>query len=295
MENGRYCRTDLAVEWQQKDKGAGLPGVCFHERREMDFRVYEMVIESQEGAAAVGRPEGLYLTFDLGRPWLLSDKRREEARTLLARHIRRLCRAQWRSHGEDCLFVVGLGNREMTCDAIGPMTVERITVTRHVKRLDPALFERLSHRSVAAICPGVLGQTGLESAVTVKAVAETLEPGLILVVDALAAKSSDRLACTVQLSTGGIAPGSGVGNDRPAFTRESMGVPVLAIGVPMVVDSSTLVADALERAGIDELPKALLPVLENGRSFFVSLKEADAAAEAMASLLAEAIDEAMSR
>jgi spore protease len=182
----------------------------------------------------------------------------------------------------------------MTADAIGPMVVDRITVTRHVKRLDPALFHRLAHRSVAAFCPGVLGQTGMESADGVKAVAGTLRPRLLLVIDALAARSPDRLAATVQLSTGGIAPGSGVGNNRPAFTRDSMGLPVIAIGVPMVVDSSTLVSDALEKAGIFDLPPALLPVLENGRSFFVSLKEADAANEAMADLLSRAIDRAMS-
>lgn len=329
MKNQNYSRTDLALEWQEEHEKEIFCGVSFWQEEEEGILLHHMEIENEEGAKATGKAVGHYVTIDLGRPWLLSDEKLHGAKKLLARNIFSLAfgedgnregkkectdacpisfgRAEEHplgqsrkegdkdeKGGQNCILVVGLGNRKMTADAIGPLTVEKILVTRHVESLDPALFSSLHHRSVAAFCPGVLGQTGFESAESVKALAEKLRPSLLLVVDALAAKNSDRLAATVQLSTGGISPGSGVGNSRPAFTRESMGVPVLAVGVPMVVDSSTLVADALEKAGFEELPSALLPVLETGKSFFVSLKEADAATESMATLLASAIDSAMS-
>jgi spore protease len=356
VKNEKFCRTDLAVEWPRAEKETLPRGVFYESEKRAGFSVHTLKISSPEGALALGKEQGQYRTYEIGRPWNFSDETLERAVSLLAEGLRELAfgekggardactkdacpidlsagasffeqaaadgGAEGAAHREarkdeadqkdeaarrsavaeeqapekeeDCILVVGLGNRAMTADAIGPMVVDRITVTRHVKRLDPPLFRRLAHRSVAAFCPGVLGQTGMESADGVKAVAGTLRPRLLLVIDALAARSPDRLAATVQLSTGGIAPGSGVGNNRPAFTRDSMGLPVIAIGVPMVVDSSTLVSDALEKAGISDLPPALLPVLENGRSFFVSLKEADAATESMATLLASAIDSAMS-
>ena len=178
-------------------------------------------------------------------------------------------------------------------DLLAEKPLDKITVTRHVKSLDPALFRELGRRTVAAMAPGVLGDTGMESAEMVRAVVKELKPCALLAVDALAARSVSRLATTIQLCDTGISPGAGVGNDRPALNREYMGVPVIALGVPMVVDSSTLVTDMLEMAGVDPLPEGLEPVLKNGRSFFVSLKEADAALEALTDLLAEGIDLAM--
>ncbi|MBP3321974.1 MAG: GPR endopeptidase [Clostridia bacterium] len=297
-----FLRTDLAAEWREEH--SHLPkGVFFEEREQNGWTVSTLHIQSPEGAAAMGRAQGIYQTVALGKSWLFGEEERLLATKTLSSLIRQaLLRLEQSDRDGDPsqkpqsdgpILVVGLGNRAMTADAIGPMTVERILVTNHVKQLDPPLFSRLNHRAVAAICPGVLGQTGIESALTVQAVVKSLRPRALLVIDALAARSVERLATTVQLSTGGIAPGSGVGNDRPAFTSRRLGVPVLALGVPTVVDSATLVFDAFQKAGIDDLPPALLPVLENGKSFFVSLKEADAAFKALADLLAHAIDEAL--
>lgn len=296
-QNSLFCRTDLASEWRQEQ--TDLPeGVRFNEEELDGYRISTLHVDSPYAAALAGRAVGCYKTLELGNCIYFDEEQKTRVSALLSLLIRQAEEELIEKNSpeetkEDCVLVVGLGNRAMTADAIGPLTVERITVTNHVKSLDPPLFQSLRHRAVAAVSPGVLGQTGIESALTVRQLVGALHPRLVIVVDALAARSTARLCKTVQLSTGGIAPGSGVGNDRPAFTRESLGAPVLAIGVPMVVDSSTLVADALNQAGIDDLPPALLSVLEGGKSFFVSPKEVDSAVESLAEILARAIDGAM--
>lgn len=296
-QNSPFCRTDLASEWRQEQ--TDLPeGVRFNEEELDGYRISTLHVDSPYAAALAGRAVGCYKTLELGNCIYFDEEQKTRVSALLSLLIRQAEEELIEKNSpeetkEDCVLVAGLGNRAMTADAIGPLTVERITVTNHVKSLDPPLFQSLRHRAVAAVSPGVLGQTGIESALTVRQLVGALHPRLVIVVDALAARSTARLCKTVQLSTGGIAPGSGVGNDRPAFTRESLGAPVLAIGVPMVVDSSTLVADALNQAGIDDLPPALLSVLEGGKSFFVSPKEVDSAVESLAEILARAIDGAM--
>ena len=296
-QNSPFCRTDLASEWRQEQ--TDLPeGVRFNEEELDGYRISTLHVDSPYAAALAGRAVGCYKTLELGNCIYFDEEQKTRVSALLSLLIRQAEEKLIEKNSpeetkEDCVLVVGLGNRAMTADAIGPLTVERITVTNHVKSLDPPLFQSLRHRAVAAVSPGVLGQTGIESALTVRQLVGALHPRLVIVVDALAARSTARLCKTVQLSTGGIAPGSGVGNDRPAFTRESLGAPVLAIGVPMVVDSSTLVADALNQAGIDDLPPALLSVREGGKSFCVSPKEVDSAVESLAEILARAIDGAM--
>ena len=195
--------------------------------------------------------------------------------------------------GSDCrVLVVGLGNAHMTPDAIGPGTVRRMTVTRHLKAHDEALFGALGCCELSALAPGVMGQTGMESGELVKLAAKLTEAQLVVAVDALAARSCARLTSTIQLSDRGIAPGAGIGNHRMAINRETVGCPVLGLGVPTVVDSSTLVRDALEQAGVDPsaLPEKLNEVLESGRSFIVSPRDSDEAVELTCRLLAGALD-----
>lgn len=151
--------------------------------------------------------------------------------------------------------MAGLGNRYIASDAIGPLAVRDITVTRHIKELDPALFGSLGSATVSAIAPGVIRQTGIEAVEIIRGAAENVSPGLIIAIDALAAKSIDRLAVTVQLSDTGIAPGSGIGNARKAIDRATLGIPVISVGVPTVVDSSTLIYDMLNLAGRRRHPR----------------------------------------
>ena len=191
----------------------------------------------------------------------------------------------------ESVLVVGLGNRHMTSDCIGPGTVEEITVTRHIKKSDSELLRKLGKIEVSAIVPGVSGETGMESAEIVKKAVDITLPSLCIVIDSLAARSPDRLMRTVQLCNTGISPGSGTGNNRKCINGDYLGVPVIALGVPCVVDSSTLVCDALEKGGIEDIPEQLSSVLENGRDFFVSLKECDIACRELSLLLSETIDE----
>ena len=188
------------------------------------------------------------------------------------------------------MFVGGLGNEELTVDAIGPKTVSRLTATRHLRDCDGELYRSLGCSSLSALSPGVLGKTGIETLEILRGAVETTKPDLAVIIDALAARSCDRLAATVQLSDTGIVPGSGVGNHRNAITKETLGVPVLAIGVPTVVDSATLVCDALEMAKIDHFDNSLRKVLENGRSFFVSPKEIDLFVEEICELLSRSLE-----
>ena len=195
----------------------------------------------------------------------------------------------------DCrILVAGLGNPAMTPDAIGPGTLRRMTVTRHLKAYDGELFAALGCCELAALSPGVLGQTGIETVELVRGAAENAAPDVIIAIDALAARSVTRLASTVQLSDAGINPGSGIGNNRRAICRDTVGVPVVALGVPTVVDSSTLVYDALERAGVDKVSRQLSEVLEQGKGFFVSPKESDVIVKKVSALLARAIGRAFS-
>ncbi len=192
------------------------------------------------------------------------------------------------------LLIVGLGNADMTPDAIGPGTVRRLTATRHLRVLDAELYASLGCCELSTLSPGVLGQTGLESAELVRAAISLAAPELVVAVDALAARSCTRLASTVQLSDSGIAPGSGIGNHRAAINAAALGVPVIGLGVPTVVDSATLVLDALTEAGLEPstLPDALEEVLRTGRSFIVSPRDADRLTELTCGLLSSALEQA---
>jgi spore protease len=188
--------------------------------------------------------------------------------------------------------VAGLGNDEITADAIGPETVRRIEVTRHLRTYLPEAYEQIGVCAISALSPGVLGQTGIETVELVRGAAENAKPDVIIAIDALAARSVTRLASTVQLSDAGINPGSGIGNNRRAICLDTVGVPVIALGVPTVVDSSTLVYDALERAGVDKVSRQLTEVLEQGKGFFVSPKESDVIVKKVSALLARSIGQA---
>ena len=181
----------------------------------------------------------------------------------------------------------------MTADAVGPEVLRRTTPTRHLKAHDAAVYHALGSCELSMIAPGVLGQTGIESGVLVKGAVDHVKPHLLVAVDALAARSCERLASTFQLSDTGLSPGAGVGNFRLPMNRESMGCPVMGVGVPTVVDSSTLVLDALERAQIPvEQYAGLMEILENGRSFVVSPKDCDEILSVTCRILAGALDHA---
>jgi len=239
-------RTDLAVEaealWRESAGAAGaLPGVRAETRRRDGFDVTTVEVLDGRGEAALGKPRGKYVTVELDAFIRREENAFSAACGVLAGVLRPLLPA-----GESVL-VIGLGNRDITPDAVGPDTVEHVFVTRHLRETLPESFS--DFRSVAAVCSGVLGTTGIESRDVVRAVTDALRPAAVIAVDALASREPSRLCRTVQIADTGIVPGSGVGNARRALNRESLGVPVVAIGVPTVVDAATLTLDLARRAG----------------------------------------------
>lgn len=245
---GDVFRTDLAVEAREmiaQEVRSSVEGIVFAEREDNGVRVTEVRVMSEAGAKTIGKKIGSYVTLEA------SGMRRKDAvleRTLtkiLAREIGRMIPR------EGTVLVVGLGNRSSTPDALGPRTVEEVFVTRHMREVvSTDLAERL--RSVCAIAPGVLGVTGIETAEILEGVVRSVRPAVIIAVDALASSASERIATTIQLSDTGIHPGSGVGNRRAGIDEESMGVPVIAVGVPTVIYASTIGLDVLhglERGG----------------------------------------------
>ena len=284
-----YCpRTDLACERMKAD--TALPGVEYREEEREGCRVSRLSVQSREGAEAIGKPEGRYVTVSFAPLWEVDDP----TLTAVSRTVSSLLLELSEGLVEriSSVLVVGLGNRYITSDAIGPDSIREMFATRHLAREDPALFARFSEVELSLLAPGVMAQTGIETQALVASVKETVAPDLVLAIDALAARSTSRLATTIQLSDTGIRPGSGIGNARRALDRETLGVPVIAIGIPSVVDSATLVYDALERAGLGEndIPDRLREVLSEGVSFFVSPKESDVVTEKAARLVADAVN-----
>ena len=285
-----FIRTDLASEAREAADIDNIRGISYKETEVFDVPVADMKITTEEGSTIIGKPVGRYVTVECGKAWLLDDEAKDNVCSAIVQYITELT-----PKGPKTVLVIGLGNRDITPDALGPQTVDGLIVTRHVKEYDKDLFDKIGQEEIAAISPGVVGQTGIETLELIRGAVERVRPDVVIAVDALAARSVDRLATTVQLSDTGIAPGSGIGNRRREINRTSLGVPVIAIGVPTVVDSSTLVYDALSKAGIEDIDSSLTHVLENGRSFFVSLKESDVAVGETAKLLSSALNRAFCR
>ena len=281
-------QTDLACE-SEATHDAGKGGTAYEESEICGFRVAKLHVKDAAGETETGKKRGRYITVFTNLLCDESADRLDALAALLADEIRAL--AAVHLAGEpNCVLVAGLGNREITADSIGPKTVDKLTVTRHICARDEALFRRHFRIPLCAVAPGVLGQTGIETAELVGGAAERARPDLILAVDALAARSTKRLGATVQISDSGIFPGSGIGNRREEISARTLGVPVIAVGVPTVVNSATLVYDALQSAGYDEPDARMERVLREGESFFVSPRQSDRISESVADLLADAID-----
>ena len=288
-----FGRSDLAAEC---GAGTAHEGVLTCEREAGGCHILRVHIKEPAAARRLSKPVGRYVTVTCGDITALDGVEFERARCALAVELRDMAE---RMTGKSVapgfkVLVAGLGNGDLTADAVGPETVRRLSVTRHIRQYDSALFSTLGLCEIAAVTPGVLGQTGMETVELVRGAAENVTPDLVVAVDALAARSVDRLCSTVQLADTGLHPGSGIGNSRKALNAETVGVPVLGLGVPTVVESATLVADAMEKAGLTADREALTRTLRGGRSFFVSPKNIDLSVPAVGALLAAAVEKAFS-
>ena len=237
-------RTDLAVEAIENHKtAAALPHVRQSDRTLEGFAVHEVRILSEDAAREIGKPQGRYLTLELDA----LIRREEDAFPRACKALSTLLRELLPHPNDGPVLIAGLGNRMITPDAIGPQTADPIIATRHLVAQSPALFA--DWRPVSALAPGVLGQTGVETGEVICGVLDRVRPAAVIAVDALAAGRLSRLLRTVQLADTGITPGAGVGNTRAALNKETLGVPVIAVGVPTVVDGATLAHEISSQLG----------------------------------------------
>lgn len=237
-------RTDLAVEAIENHKtAAALPHVRQSDRTLEGFAVHEVRILSEDAAREIGKPQGRYLTLELDA----LIRREEDAFPRACKALSTLLRELLPHPNDGPVLIAGLGNRMITPDAIGPQTSDHVIATRHLVAQSPAIFA--DWRPVSALAPGVLGQTGVETGEVICGVLDRVRPAAVIAVDALAAGRLSRLLRTVQLADTGITPGAGVGNARAALNKETLGVPVIAVGVPTVVDGATLAHEISSQLG----------------------------------------------
>lgn len=241
-------RTDLALETRERfvSDHVEIPGVSVEETydEEREIRTTRVVVETENGAKMMGKPVGTYLTIEAPNMAVPDENYHREISKKLAEDIKELIPER---KEEVSVLVVGLGNREVTPDALGPYVADHLHVTRHiVKEYGKYAMGKDQVYLVSAVVPGVTGQTGMETLEIVKGVVEETEPDFVVAIDALAARNSKRLNRTIQITDTGICPGSGVGNHRLALNSETLGVKVIGIGVPTVVDAVTIVNDTME-------------------------------------------------
>ena len=244
-------RTDLALEEKERFESddVEIQGVVLEEDydEEQELKVTRVEIRTENGAKAMGKPVGTYLTLETPNLAIPDEETHMNISARLCGYIGELIRKNTEEKDDLSVLVVGLGNRNVTPDALGPYVADHLSVTRHIVKEYGKYAMGVDHANlISAIVPGVMGQTGMESTEIVRGIVNEIHPDLVIAVDALAARNSKRLNRTVQIADTGIHPGSGVGNHRSGLTEETLGVPVIGIGVPTVVDAGTIVNDTME-------------------------------------------------
>lgn len=306
-------RTDMADERKDIYKKANnlenIPGIETSESTVNDnIKTNIVKITNEQGEQAIGKPMGTYVTVDIKNLKLATDEDIQKASDVVKDELKKIIDAHCESQDE--ILVVGLGNQFVTPDSLGPKVVSEIEVTKHFIKYTPQYVVE-GTRSVCAIAPGVLGTTGIETSEIIRGIVDKVQPKMLIVIDSLASKSIERISSTVQISDTGIVPGGGVGNAREELSEKSIGIPVIAIGVPMVVESAVLVNDCLdlfigklqneaksndylnelkEKDNYGEIKESLNPT---GYNMIVTPKEIDDLIENMKDIVSTAINSAV--
>lgn len=292
-------RTDLALEAREsfEDDDVEIKGVVLTEdyKHNKEIKVTTVVIKDEQGAKAMGKPMGTYITLEAPKMKGSDDSYHKPMSEEIAMHIKELAGGLEDKH----ILVAGLGNKDVTPDALGPDVVDNLFVTRHlIKEFGEEFAKRNELHSMSAIAPGVMGQTGMESSEILRGIISETKPDLLIVIDALAARSVTRLNTTIQITDTGISPGSGVGNNRNALNKESLGVDVIAIGVPTVVDAATIVQETVEgflqKQGFkeEEVYHFISEMSDpNMRTMFVTPKNIDDSVKRISYTISEAINQ----
>ncbi len=279
-------RTDLALECHEYAAKKHLDGVKIEKQESDCVKITTITVENENGEKALGKAKGRYITVEIPPLTKNSDLFSSQL-TVLANQIKKLL-----PESGDVL-VAGLGNEKITPDALGPRCISLLLATRHISKELAKSIGFTNLRCVAGIIPGVLGQTGIETAEIIRGVAENIKPKAVIVVDALASRSMARLGCTVQMTDTGVSPGSGVGNARSEISEKTLGVPVIAVGVPTVVDGATLAFDIIENSGIKVESEEKINELFKSRVMMVTPKEIDNMIDRAARLVAMGINTAL--
>lgn len=281
-------RTDLAMESFAEDDS--FPGVEVHRWEESDIQLNEVVICTDEAARALGKPRGNYLTLECRLLREHDPDARAAMANLLGEELSRMLSPA------APVLVVGLGNRDVTPDSLGPAVIDKTLVTRHMLQ---SKFAVSGMASVCALAPGVLGVTGIETMEIVESLVQKLRPGVVICIDSLAARDSDRIGCTIQISNTGIQPGSGVGNHRKPLSRDTLGVEVIAVGVPTVIYAATLARDAFALLSGEEKQDEALGSMEQELlettlgNLIVTPRDIDAIVKNCSALIADGLNRAL--
>ncbi len=265
--------SDLAMETRA---GCGkIPGICVEQEKAEGRTVTRVTVENKDAATFIGKPVGTYVTIEEKGLTNLESCEREAFSKALSAEMRAL----FENKSFSSVLIAGIGNRNLTPDALGPRCVEGILVTGHLRDADGC--------KTFVLNPGVTGQTGIETKGLLASVIGTVRPDLVILVDALCARATDRILSTVQLTNAGVVPGSGLGNRRCALNKETLGIPVLAVGVPTVVHASTIIEDALESRSIENIE--LTDLLEEEK-LVVTPADIDESLQICAEVIAHAIN-----
>lgn len=299
MKNTNKVRTDLALEVREsfEDDDVEIKGVILDEKyiEEKEVKITTVEIKDEQGAKAMQKPIGTYITIEARKLQEKDDEYHSSISEEISSYIMQLVGDSY----QQGVLIVGLGNREVTPDALGPWVVDNLFVTRHLIREYGKEFGEKNHlQSVSALAPGVMAQTGMEVVEILKGLIKETKPGVVIAIDALAARSVERLNTTVQITDTGISPGAGIGNNRQALNEESLGTKVVALGVPTVVDAFTIVRDSLEQAlskqdfTEDEIQKFILEVTDQQtvHNMFVTSKDIDESMKCISYTISEALN-----
>ena len=289
-------RTDLAIEnreiYNQAKKAEDeIPGVKVENDKKNGIDVTRVIIETDEGAQALDKPIGKYITLDIPESQYLTYDIEYGISKAMSEEIKNIF-----SNKPKTFLVVGLGNQKITADSLGPKVVNKLDITRHILKFAPDEIEPNTN-SVCAISPGVLGTTGIESSEIIKGIVDKINPDVLIAIDSLAARRIERINTTIQISNSGIHPGSGVGNRRKGLTKETLGVPVIAIGVPTVVDATTITNDIIDKLLKDNISQndkeKIITELTKDNNYVVTPKDIDDVIISLSDILSEGINMAL--
>ena len=281
-------RTDLALERHEIVGSDNTNGISLKKYRSKGVTVTEISVTTDNGCRSLGKPVGKYITLEVTPFDRVTDLFSNEL-DVLSGQIEALLPC------DGTVLVAGLGNSSITADSLGPLAAEMIFSTRHIEGEFAKSIGLSKLRKVAAVKTGVLGKTGIETGEIIAGIVEKVKPSALIVIDALASRRLERLGTTVQLSTSGVVPGSGVGNARSEISQHTMGIPVISVGVPTVVDGATLALDLMEQAGIGNTEKAEEIIRKLGEGITVAPKEIDLMTERASQFVAMGINCALQK